>query len=354
MLAPVIRADADSFLEPIADLVAGSADAPRDKRRKTHDAREPQERQAFAPPAPVPSWAKVSGRAGEGEALFAAGAGLALLDAFLRREAPAGTVLRQRLALKGAAASAKILRLRADEAALRDLRFAVTSAPSRAAKVVELWRDLLRRPPALDSRRLAKGAASLDLALPDADGLAASLKEAAGQGDPVSAAAGAAALAFTAFAGARPAEAEVFGLWIFDLVLAIRLRWERPLPLLAGKILEPSLRPSGADRRPRPGEAGWAQAAAAGIALASAGALELGADLSRRADTLLAVAPKLRAKPASLVIDMLLAQDCVSSPEAARKAAMNDRSARRLFDRLIALGAARELSGRDAFRVYGL
>jgi Protein of unknown function (DUF1403) len=286
--------------------------------------------------------------------LFAAGAGLALLDAFLRRDPPGAAVLRQRLALQAAASSAKILRLRADEATLRDLRFATTAESSPAAKVLELWRDLFRRPPALDGRRLARAAASLDLALPDADGLAARLKEAAGRGDPVSAAASTASLAFAAFAEARPAEAEIFALWVSDLVLAMRLRWERPLPLLATRILDPSLRPLGADRRMKPVDPEWATTAATGIALAAASAPELGADLSLRADRLLAVAPKLRAKPASIVIEMLVAEECISSPEAARNASMTDRSARRLFDRLVTLGAIRELSGRAAFRVYGL
>jgi hypothetical protein len=53
------------------------------------------------------------------------------------------------------------------------------------------------------------------------------------------------------------------------------------------------------------------------------------------------------------VIEMLLADDAVASAGAAR-AGLSDRAARRLFDRLVALAAVRELSGRDIFRIYGL
>jgi Protein of unknown function (DUF1403) len=49
-----------------------------------------------------------------------------------------------------------------------------------------------------------------------------------------------------------------------------------------------------------------------------------------------------------------LAEDCVSPAETARTASMTDRAARRLFDRLVLLGAVRELSGRPTFRLYGL
>jgi hypothetical protein len=152
--------------------------------------------------------------------------------------------------------------------------------------------------------------------------------------------------------GIRSAEAEILAHWAFDMVIAIRLRWPRPIPLIATKILDPTLRLPGAARRPRPGDPAWPNAAAGAVALAAA--LDLAADLSRRSNTLIAVAPKLRSKPAQKIVDLLLAQDCVSPGEAARHAPMTGRAARRLFDRLVLLGAAREFSGRPTFRLYGL
>jgi hypothetical protein len=349
----VIRADLTLVPDPLADLGGGVPARPGERVKSARNASNPLTSQPFPPPAPVPAWARASGRAGQGEPLFFAAANLALVDAFLRRDPPAAGALHLRLALMSAAASAKIVRLNADAAALRDLRFAVGDDPGPGAKLLWLWRDLAGRPPALDAGRLATAAARLDLAPPDPNGLASSLKACAGEGDPVSAAGKSAALVFSAFPDAPAAEAEILALWAFDLALANRMRWPRPLPLIATKILDPDLRSNGG-RRPRPGEPAWPRTAAGAIALAAASALDLAVDLSRRAETLIAVAPKLRAKPAAKIVDLLLTEDCVSPAEAARQAPMTDRAARRLFDRLVALGAARELTGRPTFRLYGL
>jgi hypothetical protein len=348
----VIRAE----LEPLSTLAADLGEAvPAPGLRRARAARKSADaliRQPFPSlaAAPVPAWARASGRAG-GDPLFAAGAGLALLDAHLRRDPPAAGGLRSRLALTSAAAAAKILRLNADESALRDLRFAVGDA-GPAARLLQLWRDLAGRPPSLDADRILDTAARLDLAV-DPNGLASGLKACAGEGDPVSAAAKAAASAFPAFPDAPAAEAEILALWLFDTTLAIRLRWPRPLPLIATKILDPGLR-SGGGGRPRPGDPAWPRTAAGAIALGAATALDLAADLARRSEALLGATPKLRAKPAAKIVDLLLAEDCVSPAEAARHAPMTDRAARRLFDRLVALGAVREFSGRPTFRLYGL
>jgi hypothetical protein len=322
-------------------------------RAQTNQAKTP-ERHAPPPPAPIPAWARANGRAGEGGPLFAAGAGLALLDACLRADPPAAGVLRARLALQSAAASAKILRLNTDEAALRDLSFAVGDPLGPAANLLSLWRDGAGRPPSLDPDRILDAAARLDLVLPNPNGLALSLKACAGEGDPVSAAAKAAALAFSAVSDAPAPPSEIYSLWLFDITLAIRLRWPRPVPLIAVTILDPTLRLPGAGRRPRPGDPAWPNAAAGAIALAAAAALDLAADLARRSNSLIAVAPKLRSKPAQKIVDLMLAHDCVSPAEAARHAPMTGRAARRLFDRLVLLGAAREFSGRPTFRLYGL
>ena len=75
-------------------------------------------------------------------------------------------------------------------------------------------------------------------------------------------------------------------------------------------------------------------------------AVRLATDLARRADRLTAVAPKLRAKGAGEAVQMILSRDAVA-PSALPSP---DRAALRLVE----LGAVRELTGRDTFRLYGV
>jgi Protein of unknown function (DUF1403) len=85
---------------------------------------------------------------------------------------------------------------------------------------------------------------------------------------------------------------------------------------------------------------------------AALAALDLAQDLACRAARLADASPKLRAKGKTGAIAALLADDAVSA--AAPIANLSDRARRRLFERLVSLGAARELTGRATFRLYGL
>jgi hypothetical protein len=93
-------------------------------------------------------------------------------------------------------------------------------------------------------------------------------------------------------------------------------------------------------------------------------ACDLFAELEHKAQKLVAVAPRLRAKGAAAVVERLHNEDALFLSKAQMTRAgtmgvgggvtMRTRSMRRLFDRLVALGAVRELTGRAAFRLYGL
>jgi hypothetical protein len=135
-----------------------------------------------------------------------------------------------------------------------------------------------------------------------------------------------------------------------DAVLAARLKWPRPLPLIAGALVHPSLRSGG--HRPYPGDPNWTRSCCVAYGRAAVAACDLFAELGRSSQKLIAVAPRLRARGAGAVIETLLNEDAV--PAAARRGAISARGSRRLFDRLVALGGVRELTGRSTFRLYGL
>ncbi|MFZ3180644.1 MAG: DUF1403 family protein [Methylocystis silviterrae] len=327
-----------------------------------------------------PHWAKVGGGAAQDapNTHYCAGAALAFLDHILHSgadvssagdraadvssagkssaEPPFAGALRQRLALRAAATCAAMARLREDEGALRDAEHLAgfDAAPTPGGRLHRLWRLFATRPARLDAPLMRAAAECLDLP-PDIDGsaLAALVGEASTVENPLNAATRVSTAALHILDDAPQIDAEMFALWLADLVLAQRLRWAAPLPLLATTITHPSMR-TATGRRPRPSDPDWSSSVACAAARAAQEAYALAAELSRRSNILLSVAPKLRAKKALRVVELLLADDCVSPARAAKAAGLSDRAARRLFDRLIALGAVRELYGRANFRLYGL
>ena len=304
-------------------------------------------------PPRAPFWARPKGSwrdVSEAEPLYFAGAALCALDAVVRSDSPYAGAWRRRLALKSAAAVVQtLLNRREDEAALRDA--VALSKPGHehgpAGKVYCAFRALVEPGNPFRPERLVGVAADLMAPLDSdrAGDLAAALEDSGARGRPAPIAAAAAAEAAVRF---RP-DAEPLALWAADAALARSLNWPVPVPLLAGEILR---RSSGEGRRPRPGEAGWTKAAALAYARAALAALDLAHDLARRAARLIEAAPKLRAKAKSRAIEALLADDAVSAVAAIP--GLSDRARRRLFERLVRLSAARELTGRAAFRLYGL
>ena len=127
-----------------------------------------------------------------------------------------------------------------------------------------------------------------------------------------------------------------------------KLKWPFVLPLLAGELLSAAGRRAAGDL----GDGAETTRIMFGYARAAARACDLAAELGRRAEKLHEAAPKLRAKGARAALGALLDEDCLSA--ATRITGLSERGARRLFDRLVSLGAIRELTGRATFRLYGL
>lgn len=305
------------------------------------------------PPVPkVPVWARPRGDVlRDVDAGYVAGAALNSLDNLVRSAPAWGGVWRQRLALKSAAAATRLLGRTEEESALRDAHLfrAAGDDPGPAGKVLLAWRRLASRSTTLDEELVRSIAELLELkwdeALADVVRNAGDLASSSRPG-PIAAAELAAELY-----RARP-DAELVAFWLADMVLAQKLRWPVPVPLLMAQVNAASFKAGEPRRRIRPGGEGWGSAVLVAYAQASAEACDLGADLGRRAAQLLAVAPRLRAKGSAEVVKLLLDDDALSASWSSAK--LSARGARRLFERLQELGAAREFSGRPTFRLYGL
>ena len=303
-----------------------------------------------APPPIVPGWATPRGPVETtAEAAFLAGAALNSLDNLVRATPPWAGAWRQRLALKAAAAAVRRLGRREDEAALRDawhLR-PPSGDPGPAGRILAAWRRLAERRPDLTEEGLRVVAELLGISW------SAELAAAPARVDALGSARApfAAAVIAAEVVASRP-DAELLAFWLADLVLARQLRWPAPVPLLVAQIDAVAFRRPGDRRRIAPVGEGFERAICLALAQAAAEACRLAADIARRAARLAAAAPKLRAKGAGEAIQMLLDDDAVSgsltTPNLTRW------GSRRLFERLATLEAARELTGRATFRLYGL
>lgn len=307
-----------------------------------------------AAPPTVPAWAFAAGGGpSDADAAFQAGAALASLDTLARAQPAWAGAWHQRLALRCAAASMRLAGRAEDEAGLRDAwQLCPAGAdPGPAGAIFGAWRQLALQPPAVSADRLAKVIETLGLAWDDEalTDLCTQIEELAGSQRPAPFAATAIAARVVAM---RP-DAELFGWWLADVVLAQSLRWPRPLPLLMTQAFGPAFHAEGGGgKRIRPGEKGFERAVCLALVQGAVDACRLASDLSRRAEKLLAVAPKLRAKGAGDVIFLLLNEDAVAGSLTTKN--LSRFAARRLFERLQQLDVVRELSGRASFRLFGL
>lgn len=319
---------------------------------------------------PLPLWLRralaAAGRpagADHDDIALAAGAAIATLDALVRREAEWAGVWRQRLALRAAAVTARHYRRPEDEAALRDAVLLTRPGDEvgPAGRMVLAWRRLATRPAGQLPTRADIAAMLEEFGLaPDAAGVAALSADlrrlAAGEGI-------AGLLTGVMASAGRCAPGPVPGVWLADLLLAQRLGWAHAVPLLGSAALADLRSGRASAPSPRRSAAAMAQmdgpeppdgrlVLLAGLTRAAIHAVDLALDLERRAQRLLAVAPKLRARASDRVVDALLSSDALVASQPV--AGITDRGLRRLFDRLIDLGAVRELTGRPTFRIYGL
>jgi hypothetical protein len=282
-----------------------------------------------------------------------AGAALFALDAGIRAEPAWIGHFRSVQALAAASASARKLRLRADEAGLRDVLHLTKPGddPGPAGRLYGAWNWLASHP----SRGAADGFARLAEAL----GLApfdAALGEAFGRhgADPIGAAAEVAArVARGDDKLADVAAREILAVMAADIALALQLSWPVPIPLFGAAISDPKLRAALADRTPHPGDAHWLADVYVLVAQGAANAYAKTIEIDRRTEALIAAASGLRTKGAEAGLAALLSEEAVA-PWALAKTMGSDRAARRFCDRLVELGALRARTQRATFRLYGL
>lgn len=278
----------------------------------------------------LPGWLVAGPAETPEQAAFRSGAALAHLALAMAQQTVPQALWRDRLALAAAEVCAGLSGRREGQGALRDAVHLTRPGdhPGPAGAIFGQWSRAAGRP--ISVAHLAR---ALD-GVP-ADRIATWL-DAPGV-TPVDRAAG----VLAAVLDDSP-RAETAALILADAVLARAIGGDHVLPLVPLGLKPRDLRLRGEALR---------LACHRAIVAAVGQAVPLAADLALRAGRLRAVLPQLRAKAAGRAVDLFLSRDALAP---AALDFMSDRAARRLCDRLVALGAVRELTGRDSFRLYGV
>lgn len=284
----------------------------------------------------MPGWITRGGADALEDLAFGSGAALCHLDRIAAADVVPQTLWRARLALNAAAACVGFSGRRESAAQLRDALHLLRPGahPGPAGEVFRHWIRAVARPISEES----PGRAFPDVS---AERIARWLDAGRGQGRGGTPVDRAAAVLEAVLSEAPRAETQA--LILGDATLALALGWSHLVPFLATGLKSRDLSRRGGDLR---------RACHRAVVVAAGPAARLAADLARGAGRLRAVAPKLRARGADRAVALFLTRDALAP--VALTGIMSDRAARRLCERLVGLGALRELTGRDAFRLYGV
>ena len=302
-------------------------------------------------PAALPAWTIARAQdLSEADAAFAAGIALKSLDDLVRSEPAWAGCWRQRLALRGSQSAVQLSGRNEVETVLRDavLLTAPGDDPGPAGTMAWSFKKLAAKKRTIGSKVLEELAELMGVPREGLNEVADAFDNARQSARAVPFAT---ADLVDSICTVRP-DAEVLAWWLADRLVAEKLGWDCCVPLLVAERYGAAFKTTSGRGRVRPGEPGFARAVCLALVLGTIEALRQANEIGRRAEKLLAAAPKVRTKGADVVIKQLLEEDAISA--SAPGSNLSRWAATRLFERLESFGAVRELSGRSSFRIYGL